>query len=206
MLSPPACWDTGCSRSDRVGIYLDKRIETVVACFGAAEAGCVFVPLNPLLKPEQVGYILRDCNVRLLVTSPERLASIVAILPECPELRHVVVTGRKVTLAPPPGVEFIDWGALLDAPAAPATASSTSTWRRSSTRPAARASPRAWCCRIGTWSPARRASRPILGNHADDTLLAALPLSFDAGFSQLTTAFHVGAARRPHQLPASAAT
>ena len=32
-----------------------------------------------------------------------------------------------------------------------------------------------------------------LGNRADDTLLAALPLSFDAGFSQLTTAFHVGA-------------
>jgi acyl-CoA synthetase (AMP-forming)/AMP-acid ligase II len=32
-----------------------------------------------------------------------------------------------------------------------------------------------------------------LGNHADDTLLAALPLSFDAGFSQLTTAFHAGA-------------
>jgi acyl-CoA ligase (AMP-forming) (exosortase A-associated) len=32
-----------------------------------------------------------------------------------------------------------------------------------------------------------------LDNRADDTLLAALPLSFDAGFSQLTTAFHTGA-------------
>jgi acyl-CoA ligase (AMP-forming) (exosortase A-associated) len=32
-----------------------------------------------------------------------------------------------------------------------------------------------------------------LENNAQDTLLAALPLSFDAGFSQLTTAFHVGA-------------
>jgi acyl-CoA ligase (AMP-forming) (exosortase A-associated) len=32
-----------------------------------------------------------------------------------------------------------------------------------------------------------------LHNHTGDTLLAALPLSFDAGFSQLTTAFHVGA-------------
>ncbi len=32
-----------------------------------------------------------------------------------------------------------------------------------------------------------------LENRASDTLLAALPLSFDAGFSQLTTAFHVGA-------------
>ena len=32
-----------------------------------------------------------------------------------------------------------------------------------------------------------------LENSSDDTLLAALPLSFDAGFSQLTTAFHAGA-------------
>ena len=32
-----------------------------------------------------------------------------------------------------------------------------------------------------------------LENTPDDTLLAALPLSFDAGFSQLSTAFHVGA-------------
>ena len=32
-----------------------------------------------------------------------------------------------------------------------------------------------------------------LENRASDTLLAALPLSFDAGFSQLTTAFHTGA-------------
>jgi acyl-CoA ligase (AMP-forming) (exosortase A-associated) len=32
-----------------------------------------------------------------------------------------------------------------------------------------------------------------LGNHAEDRLLAALPLSFDAGFSQLTTAFSAGA-------------
>src|SRR5262249_55716921 len=30
-------------------------------------------------------------------------------------------------------------------------------------------------------------------NRADDRILSALPLSFDAGFSQLTTAFHAGA-------------
>ncbi len=64
----------GLAKSDRVGVYLDKRVETVVAMFGAAAAGGAFVPLNPLLKPAQVAYILRDCNVRVLVTSPERLA------------------------------------------------------------------------------------------------------------------------------------
>ena len=40
--------------------------------FGAAAAGGVFVPVNPLLKPEQVAYILSDCNVRVLVTSADR--------------------------------------------------------------------------------------------------------------------------------------
>ena len=64
----------GLQRGERVGIYLEKRFETVVSSFGAPAAGGVFVPLNPLLKPEQVGYILRDCNVRVLVTSPERLS------------------------------------------------------------------------------------------------------------------------------------
>ena len=43
--------------------------------FGAAAAGGVFVPVNPLLKPEQVAYILADCNVRVLVTSADRLAA-----------------------------------------------------------------------------------------------------------------------------------
>ena len=44
----------GLRRADRVAIYLEKRFETVIAVFGAAAAGGVFVPVNPLLKPEQV--------------------------------------------------------------------------------------------------------------------------------------------------------
>jgi acyl-CoA synthetase (AMP-forming)/AMP-acid ligase II len=54
----------GIDKSERVAIYLDKRAETVIAAFGATAAGAVFVPLNPLLKPAQVGYIPRDCNAR----------------------------------------------------------------------------------------------------------------------------------------------
>src|SRR5919107_1343744 len=48
----------GLRRGDRVAIYLEKRVETVVAIFGAAAAGLVFVPVNPLLRPKQVGQIL----------------------------------------------------------------------------------------------------------------------------------------------------
>ena len=53
----------GLARGERVAIYLEKRFETVVASFGAPAAGGVFVPLNPLLKPEQVGFILRRAEL-----------------------------------------------------------------------------------------------------------------------------------------------
>ena len=82
----------GLQRGERVAIYLDKRIETVVASFGAPAAGAVFVPINPLLKPEQVGYVLRDCDVRVLVTSPERARLLAEVLGHCPALRCVVLT------------------------------------------------------------------------------------------------------------------
>src|SRR3990167_6277984 len=56
-------------RGDRIAIYLEKRFETVIPSLGATAAGAVFVPVNPLLKPDQLAFILRDCNVRVLVTS-----------------------------------------------------------------------------------------------------------------------------------------
>src|SRR6266496_449770 len=104
----------GAAKSDRIGIYLEKRIETVVAMFGAAAAGAVFVPLNPLLKPAQVGYILRDCNVRVLVTSTERLALLEASLKECHDLRHVVITSASpVSSLTTSGLPIHGWHTLL---------------------------------------------------------------------------------------------
>src|SRR4051794_28231114 len=64
----------GLARGDRVAVFLESRIETVVAIFATSAAGGVFVPVNPLLRPQQVSYILGDCGVRVLVTSPQRFA------------------------------------------------------------------------------------------------------------------------------------
>jgi acyl-CoA synthetase (AMP-forming)/AMP-acid ligase II len=64
----------GLARGERVAVYAEKRVETVEAILGVSAAGGVFVPVNPLLRPRQVGYILQDCAVRVLVTTPERYA------------------------------------------------------------------------------------------------------------------------------------
>jgi acyl-CoA ligase (AMP-forming) (exosortase A-associated) len=194
----------GLERGERVGIYLEKRSEAVVASFGSAAAGGVMVPINPLLKPEQVAFILRDCNVRLLLTSPPRHALLAGVLPTCHDLRHVLLTsapqdGAAQTFAPAQAglgrdaVALLHWSALaqfapraghrvLDTDMAAILYTSGST-----------GSPKGVVLSHRNMVVGARSVASYLGNHAQDTLLAALPLSFDAGFSQLTTAFHVGA-------------
>ena len=81
-----ACAGRDLEAAGRVAIWLPKRFETVAAIFGACAAGGAFVPVNPLLKPEQVGYILNDCNVRILVTDRERARLLAETLAGCPAL------------------------------------------------------------------------------------------------------------------------
>ena len=187
----------GLQRGDRVAIYLDKRVETVVASFGAPAAGGAFVPLNPLLKPEQVGYVMRDCDVRVLITSPERLATLGAVLAQCPALRCVVVTDCANPTACPasgaPGVASLAWEALLAGPARAGhrvidTDIVAILYTSGST-----GKPKGVVLSHRNMVAGAKSVASYLENRPSDTLLAALPLSFDAGFSQLTTAFHVGA-------------
>jgi acyl-CoA ligase (AMP-forming) (exosortase A-associated) len=180
------------ARGERVAIWLDKRIETVVASFAAPAAGGVFVPINPQLKPEQLAYILRDCAVRVLITSPERLPLLAPSLADCHDLRHLVVTGEVPDgLALP--LPAHRWSDLLEAPTRPGHRvidrdiaailyTSGSTGR-----------PKGVVLSHNNMVAGAKSVASYLGNTPEDTLLAALPLSFDAGFSQLTTAFHSGA-------------
>lgn len=186
----------GLAGGERVGIYLEKRIETVVASFAAPAAGGVFVPMNPLLKPEQVGFIALDCGVRVLLTSPERLAGLLPILATCPSLRHVVLTAGEMPAplpAMPANVQLHTWQAWMNAPPRPGHRridtdvvailyTSGSTGR-----------PKGVVLSHRNMVAGAKSVASYLENDAHDTLLAALPLSFDAGFSQLTTAFHSGA-------------
>ena len=89
---------TGIERGQRVAVYLDKRIETVTAILGASAAGVVFVPINPLLRPAQVGHILRDCDVRVLVTTADRMTLLTDELAASPALQDVVLVGAPAAV------------------------------------------------------------------------------------------------------------
>lgn len=181
----------GLQRADRVAIYLEKRLETVVACFGSAAAGAVFVPLNPMLKPEQVAYILRDCGVKLLVTSPDRFTLLKPVLAACPELRHLVLTALVPEAAI--GLETTQWSDLLRAPASTGHRVIDTDMLAILYTSGSTGRPKGVVLSHRNMVAGAKSVAGYLGNVPQDTLLAALPLSFDAGFSQLTTAFHSGA-------------
>jgi acyl-CoA ligase (AMP-forming) (exosortase A-associated) len=174
-------------------VFLDKRIETVAAIYGASAAGAAVVPLNPLLRPAQVGHILRDCDVRVLVTSPERLALMRDEIASCPSIREVVLVGAGAEVAVAhSNTRSHAWEELIapkrSAPLPDVAESDVAViiYTSGSTgRPKGVV--------LSHANAVATSMQPYLGNTADDVILVALPLSFDAGFCQLTLAFSVGA-------------
>ncbi|WP_018951538.1 acyl-CoA ligase (AMP-forming), exosortase A system-associated [Thioalkalivibrio sp. AKL12] len=187
----------GLGRQERVAVYLDKRPETVHALFGASRAGGVFVPVNPLLKAEQVAHILRDCNVRILVTSADRLSALSPVLAGCPDLHTVLLLGRELSQEPGDAevghVRVDAWDVapehdglrrhrVIDTDMAAILYTSGSTGR-----------PKGVVLSHRNMVAGAQSVATYLENRPEDRLLAVLPFSFDYGLSQLTTAFHTGA-------------
>ncbi len=196
----------GARRGERVAVYMEKNIEHVAALFGAAAAGMVFVPVNPLLKPEQVAYILRDCDVRVLVTSADRLRQLAPSLGGCDSL-HTVLALNAARAATPPAdigqIKVLDWdAALAEADAAEVNSNPASLPARRITDSDVAAilytsgstgQPKGVVLSHRNLVAGAVSVASYLGNTADDRILAVLPLSFDYGLSQLTTAFLSGA-------------
>jgi acyl-CoA ligase (AMP-forming) (exosortase A-associated) len=184
----------GLERGERVAIYLEKRVETVLASYAAARAGGVFVPVNPLLRPRQVAHILNDCTVRILVTSTARLTALEGTLAECRALKTIVVVDDAEIAGVPDWVASLRWSEIetgrrqtalhrtIDSDVLAILYTSGSTGL-----------PKGVVLSHRNMVAGARSVSQYLGNNSDDRILCVLPLSFDAGFSQLNTAFNVGA-------------
>lgn len=55
------------SSEHRIGIYLERDINIIIAMFAILKSGAAFVPIDPSLPEERVNYILNDSSCSLLV-------------------------------------------------------------------------------------------------------------------------------------------
>ena len=180
----------------RVAVFLEKRLETVVASFAIPAAGGVLVPVNPLLKAPQVAHILQDAGATLLVTTAARWAVLAPLLAHCPRLRQVVLCDAMPPAtegAVPAGLALHPWPDLLASQPARLPTLLESDVAVFFYTSGSTGLPKAVVLSHRNLVAGATSVAGYLHHHADDSLLAVLPLSFDAGFSQLTTAFLVGA-------------
>jgi acyl-CoA ligase (AMP-forming) (exosortase A-associated) len=188
--------ELGLGAGDRVAVYLDKRVETVVAMLGCSRAGVVFVPVNSVLRARQVGHILEDCAVKVLVTSPDRLRGLRAELATRKSLHHVLVLGDPPADGEDCHYHVHAWSKVAERPVSascPAgggvdTDVAAILYTSGSTGP-----PKGVVLSHRNLVVGAQSVAAYLGNTEEDRILAVLPLSFDAGLSQVTTGLHAGA-------------
>jgi amino acid adenylation domain-containing protein len=83
----------GVRRGDRVIIFADNTVETVVAFWAVLKASAVVSVVNPLTKRERLGYLLRDCRPAALITDQHLYAVFVEPARASAHLRQIIVTG-----------------------------------------------------------------------------------------------------------------
>lgn len=186
----------GLERGERVALWLPKSAEAVAMLFAISRAGGVLVPINPLIKPAQVAYILQDSGARLLITQSARVAQLGEHLSACHDLRGLVTLDT-----PPPAplpvhglVTLQEVGAKLELDEQGRTEHDLAALLYTS---GSTGRPKGVMLSHRNLLAGAASVSEYLALTPEDRLLAVLPLSFDYGFSQLTVAFHCGASVMP---------
>jgi acyl-CoA ligase (AMP-forming) (exosortase A-associated) len=182
----------GLRRGDRAGVYLDPSIAQALSIFGISESGGVFVPVNSLLFPDQVAHIARDCQMRGLITSAEKLPSLTPILKEIPSLEFlVVVSDGKI---PKFALPVHDFAELCQR--TPARAQGQDNIEKDLAAILYTSGSTGKPKGVMLSHAQIMAGSSIVSTYLDitsaDRILAVLPFSFDAGMNQLMTAFQQG--------------
>ncbi|MCP8686791.1 acyl-CoA ligase (AMP-forming), exosortase A system-associated [Marinobacterium sedimentorum] len=186
--------ELGLQRHERVAIYLPKQHETVISLFAATLAGGVFVPINPVLKPPQVQHILSDCTARILITSHARLQQLAPSLACLRDLKQVILVDDYPPSEHAP-YSLATWHQLQGAPActAPPGSGTDADMAAILYTSGSTGKPKGVVLSHRNLMVGAQSVAGYLDNTPQDRILAVLPLSFDAGLSQVTTAFESGA-------------
>ncbi len=89
----------GLRKQDRVIIYLDNSIESVVSLFAILKAGGIFVIIDPQVKAKKLNHILDDCQARVLITDTAHLTGVSETVYDLKSLKQIILTDDEPVIA-----------------------------------------------------------------------------------------------------------
>lgn len=188
----------GVTEKTRVAVLLPNCPEAIISAFSTFEAGGIHVPVNPLLRPRQIQHVLSDCGANVLLTTRYLFEALTEARRVPANLKAIIFTDtRKIKSTTETSFRTYDWSELI---------SQDSRKEQVQSKPRDNADATMIFYTSGSTGRSKgvlishrnlldgvRIVSGYLGNTSKDRILAALPLSFDYGFSQVTTALYVGA-------------
>ncbi len=106
--------ENGVKQGDRVGIYLNKSIASVVSIHGILKAGAVYVPLDPGAPPSRLAYIIENCGIQCLLTSTQKAPELTRAFAGGNPLQVVVLTDSPTELPELTAAKTIPWSSVIE--------------------------------------------------------------------------------------------
>ncbi len=85
---------SGVKRGDRVVVFADNTVETVISFWAVLKANAVVSIVNPLTKSDKLSYLLQDCRPTAFITDAHHHSVFAKPVRECSHLLCVIVSGK----------------------------------------------------------------------------------------------------------------
>jgi amino acid adenylation domain-containing protein len=101
----------GVQPGDRIGILLNKSLESIVSVFGILKAGAIYVPLDPTAPTARLSAIINHCGIGFLITSADHLTRLFTDMADPLAVHNAIVAGPEGGINPDliPDVKCLDW-------------------------------------------------------------------------------------------------
>jgi long-chain acyl-CoA synthetase len=86
----------GLKRGDVLSLFLPSLPELIIGYLGTVRAGITVNVVNAMLREQEVGYILKDCQTRAVIVDDTRLPIIESVRPELDSLEKIIIHGDGV--------------------------------------------------------------------------------------------------------------
>ena len=86
----------GIKKEEKIAILLKNCPEYIVSYFAILKAGGIVIPLNFMLKEEELKYILENAEVSAIITSPEFMPLISRLKLRLEKLNQIIIVGEEV--------------------------------------------------------------------------------------------------------------
>ena len=82
--------DLGIVPGDRVSLYSNNSWQWVVSYYAIAKTGAVINPINVMLTPEEVRYVVEDCGSKAIILSEDKAVETHAAVSDVEHLANVI--------------------------------------------------------------------------------------------------------------------